>query len=827
MSTARSRRCRLAFVLLLLLTSPTWATTFGQTIVTAVAPKGDFKLVVDDLAAYLQRIAGQPFQQQLELADACIVVAGVEELTIPEPVARQLAGKGRQAFVVQREGDRLWIVGNTVTAAGYGVYAYLEHLGVRFLLPTDAWTIVPAREDLDPRQTLCDEPTFDIRGFFATGGFGGKLPLDPDRNVQATWEAWQRRLRYGTLMKLGGHAGEDFNSRNKAVLEQHPEYLAEVDGQRPPLGQITKPCYSNPDMLALYVKDRVAKLGEQIKQSGDGPGGWAVSVDPADGGGHCRCAGCQKIGSISDGVFTFANAVAREVQKQYPGRLVNLYGYNDHAFPPSIPVEPNVYIMLVPYGLHRTGLSPEQFIAAWSNKSPHMGVYGYWSLTDWSNDQPDFDCPTRVARDIRYWHTHGLHGASLQSTASAGAIGRVMYLASKLLWHPDADENAVLAEFDQLAFGAAAEPTGRMLARWGAGFLLSEQELALSFADLQQAYAATDDPAIIARLDDLTRYVQYLRLWLEYQTPKARTPERHEAADRLLAYMWRIYDSTMVHVYRMSVLMTARYENYDQPLRDAWDLKKSDRWASITPCTRAELAEMRAAGVRDYRPLPIDRPRFSKDYVRLSTQATAGAQEITTPSMGLSGTFLFEGPPGARQVTLQISTGSPTADYPGDTVTIFDHAGQQLHHQRIPPDRQWHDITVELSGAAPYRLEVFDQKAIYRLKAPANVPLTLISGLVSTDVLRRIYFYVPRGAKYIGIYNESVVPLKVWDPQDKQVETTGSRMVVVRIPRGQDGQVWSLGNFKSWSPIHLFGAPPAFSMTPEALYIPRELKEKR
>ena len=141
-----------------------------------------------------------------------------------------------------------------------------------------------------------------------------------------------------------------------------------IDGKRQSWSPIVKFCASNQEVVDLFTKDRLDALRLQRKLDPHGPRAWAVSVEPSDGGGHCQCPECLKLGSPSDRVFHVANQVARAVAREFPDGRVSLLAYNEHAAVPKIPLEKNVHVMVAPYAFQRTDLSPERLLEAWSRK---------------------------------------------------------------------------------------------------------------------------------------------------------------------------------------------------------------------------------------------------------------------------------------------------------------------------------------------------------------------------------------------------------------------------------------------------------------------------
>jgi hypothetical protein len=112
-----------------------------------------------------------------------------------------------------------------------------------------------------------------------------------------------------------------------------------------------------------------------------------VSMEPSDGGGFCTSAECLKIGGPSDQAFYLTNAVARGIQKDYPGIWVGNLAYNEHIAPTKYDLEPNVFVM-VTNGFNRTKLSTNQLLEEWGKKAKKLGVYEYLSVYAWDNDLP-------------------------------------------------------------------------------------------------------------------------------------------------------------------------------------------------------------------------------------------------------------------------------------------------------------------------------------------------------------------------------------------------------------------------------------------------------
>ena len=82
--------------------------------------------------------------------------------------------------------------------------------------------------------------------------------------VKTRWEQWRLRNGDGGPFRIGGHVGEAFNTRNRKTLEAHPEYFAELGGQRQPwaLAKSDDPAAAQQLDETLYtLADTVRVLG--------------------------------------------------------------------------------------------------------------------------------------------------------------------------------------------------------------------------------------------------------------------------------------------------------------------------------------------------------------------------------------------------------------------------------------------------------------------------------------------------------------------------------------------------------------------------------------
>lgn len=792
---------------------------YGGVLHGVDAASPELRAALVDAAQVLGEVTEVPFAVTEASAADGIVLMRSKGAGAPQADVSRLEGRGPEAFVIRSTDRRsLTITANADAGLINGIYYYLQRIGCRWFFPGDAWTVLPKRRDVTLKIDEVVAPAFRQRLFSGTGGFGGATPVDPRRQMSVRWDTWKRRNGFGGEFQLGGHTYEAFNTAHREVLEAHPEYLALVAGKRRPWAPSTKLCVSNPHVVELYTEDRLKLLRRHVKAQPDGPSSFAISVDPSDGSGFCECEKCRKIGSgsASDQAFYLANQVAKAVSQEMPGRRVSLYAYADHAAVPTIPLEPNVYVSVIPEAFQRTGLSPEDFIAAWRQKAGTLSLYTYWSIPDWSSDLPTFDFTTTPREKIRYWHDHGIEGVAFETTYAAGAMGIGLYLASRLLWNPATDDAALLREFYELAFGPAKASMQRMLERWAKHFTLSEYEIGLSARDLAEARrAAARNPAVLRRIGDYDAYLEYIAEWLAYQDAPKNTPERIEHARAVLATIFRGYDSAMVHAYRIQELVADRYEK-GSSLRAEFNPKISDAsgWKLLSaPSASAKRLEAR------YPAAPLPQVWVSDDLVAPRSSSVATEPATAAPVLFAGTTeFEIEVPVGVKSLEFQLKVQkAPTT--PGNTVIVRRVGGASLFQDIVPADGEAHRLAIPLETPGRYIVRVEDQKTTFFFTPPAGLPC-IFRKFLSPSLSPPVYFLIPKGLRKAAIFAHGAKPIEIHDADGRLVPTQGRRVVMFDVPPGQDGRVWSFRNYKGWEPVRMLNLPQVFALSPGALLVP-------
>lgn len=250
---------------------------------------------------------------------------------------------------------------------------------------------------------------------------------------------------------------------------QHPDWYSEINGER--TAEHTQLCLTNDEMRAEFTR----RVLEAIRAD---PSAGMVSVAQNDWHGACQCENCRKVveeeGSESGPILRFVNAVAEEIEKEYPDFLVETLAYSYTRKPPAkVKPRKNVVVRLCSIECSfsqplATGPQNAQFqadIQGWSAIAPQLYIWDY--VTNFANYILPHPNLRVLAPNIRYFVENGAIGLFEQGDAGCSCGDFVelrAWLLAHLMWDPTRDEQALIAEFLRGYYGPAAEPLAEYIA---------------------------------------------------------------------------------------------------------------------------------------------------------------------------------------------------------------------------------------------------------------------------------------------------------------------------------------------------------------------------
>ncbi len=262
-------------------------------------------------------------------------------------------------------------------------------------------------------------------------------------------------------------------------FDEHPEWYALVDGKRDKSGQL---CLTNSGALNALQENFLRQVEEH-------PDATHLTITQNDTGREdwCHCPDCLKALEEEEApsglLLRAVNQVADALAAKYPGKLVNTlaYGYNFN-FPKVTRPRANVSIQ-ISCPMETLRFDSTYSVAALDDAMVKETKNFYDTLQQWSAvttklyawtyqiNFGDVCLPIpnlyNIGPDIRILTANHVRGIFAQGNAYA-PIGDFVelkaWLTAKLLWNPQADDRALIDEFLEAYYGAAAPYLRRYVA---------------------------------------------------------------------------------------------------------------------------------------------------------------------------------------------------------------------------------------------------------------------------------------------------------------------------------------------------------------------------
>jgi hypothetical protein len=499
-----------------------------------------------ELAVFLKQVTGSDFPVKVTAQTP----AGPLLLVGPGRVASQVAptlkleGLKPDGIVIETVGENLLFAGDRPRGTLYAVYSFLEEtVGCRWW--SSKVSAIPRLPELTvPEQHVRYVPPLEYRETFWSDAFDGDWAArnKSNGNSERLEEKHGGKIRYGRQFFVHTFA---LLVPPGTYFKEHPEYFSEVNGRR--LDGYAQVCVTNEEVKKLITAKVLAYLRED-------PTAQIISVSQNDCDNHCRCANCKKLeeaeGSPAGPLLHLVNYVAAEVGRQYPQVTIDTLAYQYTRQPPRhVKPLPNVIVRLCSiecdFAQPLTAPGNRKFaddIRGWSKICQRVYIWDY--TTNFSHYIQPHPNLRVLGTNIRFFVEHGVRGIFEQGGyTSLGAEFAELkaWVLAKSLWNPRLDDQALVREFVNGYYGAAAAPLLQYIqlihdeaeakktyltcfSSTTAGFL-NLAMLAKADKLLDQAEAAVkDDPAVLQRVRVARlplRYVWAMR-WYEFQDQAAR-----------------------------------------------------------------------------------------------------------------------------------------------------------------------------------------------------------------------------------------------------------------------------------------------------------------
>ena len=788
--------------------------TVVENFVTELKTSGNFKFDIEE------KIKDKDKDERTIYFMLCPIA---DELGIIYP--KKLKSFNPEGYYIKATADQVTFIGNSALALQHSIFDYLEQLGFRYYLPGDAWKIVPSKPSVFIRYEHLTQPFYEFRSFANGQGYYRNKKVENDFNT------WAKANRLGGSFPVRvGHSYQTIVANNLDVFKQHTEYFADnINKSGAPA--TAKFNVANKQLVELVIGDAKNRL-DAFKKTGQFMN--MVSMEPSDGGGFCTSPECLKIGGPSDQAFYLTNAVARAIQKDYPGIWVGNLAYNEHITPTKYDLEPNVFVM-VTNGFNRTKLSTNQLLEEWGKKAKKLGVYEYLSVYAWDNDLPGRANATKLEflkKSIKGYYESGARIYLAETNIGWISKGLGQYVATKLLWDYRLNADSLADDFFNKGFGNAAPPIRRMFKSWesNTGGMISDNALAEWLGWVREADQLTNDERVKERLNYLKTYLHYLVLYKRVKTNP--TPDN---LNTVMSFAFRTFDAS---AFATVPVMTSLpfytgfkgygiYDKKDHP----WMQNSNQMNAKeIDACFQQDLQTVKKVeGLRAFRPgKKFSKPQVTKLSPKMKPSTAA-------PSFTGETHFLTRIDKKSPDNFFEIKSGwaARPADAKPVTISIYNYAQYQSLKEEAnvvfsaEQSEKLENKKMSLESLEPgdYLVKVDDQSKMFSLKfSPAitySVVMSAEKTLLTSSVtgLNTFYFSVLPEAKRFVIHKNKV--LKLMSPTGRVLEYTSNKQesIVVDVKENETG-LWQI--FGQAGALYIEGVPPYLGITPDKMLLPSD-----
>jgi hypothetical protein len=387
----------------------------------------------------------------------------------PSPLLRA------DAIVMRRDGQHVYLAGSNDESHYFAVTQLLQGWGCRWYVPTPFGECIPER------------PTLTIGAL--------ERVYAPPFEIRHYWLSWNAD---GT----GAEAFRRHNFMTETSMAGMGHALGQYTAQLVPAG---KTAFNVPLAEPTTAEAVAARIDADYAKGVPGislaiEDGNYVSDSPRDR--QLQAGIDDKYAlqpSTTDAMMALYNNVARILRARHPQSPTRIGGmaYANVTIPPQqvTVVEPNLVMWLAPididpiHGMDDADSPPKQeyhaMLQRWAQlMSGRLAIYDYDQGQLVWRDLPD-PAHHAFAQDVKHYRDAKVLGIGTESRGATATTFLNLFFRGQLMWDPDADVAALLAEFYPAFYGPAAQP---MAAYWSAiyaaweGTLCTEHEFPVAAA---------------------------------------------------------------------------------------------------------------------------------------------------------------------------------------------------------------------------------------------------------------------------------------------------------------------------------------------------------
>jgi hypothetical protein len=390
--------------------------------------------------------------------------------TALDRVAKQSPAIRSDAIIVRRNKNRVVLAGSNDESHYFAVVWLLNQWGCRWYLPTDFGEVVPEKPVLSLGELdFAYAPPFEIRHY---------------------WLSWNAE-----------RAGSDeFRRRNfmtETSLVGMGHALGTYTSDIAPPGKSTFAVPFSDARTAAYVASKIEPdyaAGKDVSLAIED--GIYINNSPTDRALQVEYDRYLLRPSLTDAMMTLYQNVSRMLQAKHPESRAKIGGmaYANVTLPPKLVtnIEPNIFMWLAPIDIDPNhGMddprSPsrqeyKKMMYEWARLlKGRLAIYDYdQGMLVW-RDLPN-PSHEAFASDVKHYARAGILGIGTESRGATATTFLNLFLRGQLMWNPDADVPALLAEFFPVFYGpagpAAAEYWNTIFDAWRDTFVTEHEFMA-------------------------------------------------------------------------------------------------------------------------------------------------------------------------------------------------------------------------------------------------------------------------------------------------------------------------------------------------------------
>ena len=461
-------------------------------VVVGTSPGRLEKMALDELQFFWEKMQGRPLTVISESqADGKAAIYLGDTALGYNVTGTSPTDYGKEEWEIKSVGDNLVITGGRPAGTLYGVYAFLERLGVRFY--TMFYTKIPGKCMELPHFSERKAPAFAGR-LIATRFARELIECDAPQETRDAFAKWNLRMRCNgqELHLLPSIYLGDLNNITTVpqfhtlcvyvpieMFDTHPEYFSMNDA-----GQRFKPynsetgggiCMSNPQVVHLVVSNLEKTIAHDRSRlpREEWPAYYDISV--LDSCQYiCHCPPCKAIsqeeGSETGLMIRFMNQVSARVADNYPEIKLRMMVYGPTAKPvfKTRPADnilfqvTDLYSGSDPYKPlnHPLNKEKKEYLEEWNRSVKHLMVWDYGNIGQCyvpPRVETTFD---GMVADIRYFQSMKIEAYFMEweraHLAPQTFIDLGHYLCYQLMLDPTLDAEAEASDYIRDYYGPAA-----------------------------------------------------------------------------------------------------------------------------------------------------------------------------------------------------------------------------------------------------------------------------------------------------------------------------------------------------------------------------------